>query len=687
MADQNEKKQQQSQSSIAPKIHPLLAQNLNIFNLSSEILNALKSHQANMEPQIDKEVQSGIANTDVSGSACSACGEIRFETAEEYREHFQTDWHRFNLRRKVSKSVVKPVSEEEFEEMLAELTDSSSDTDSEKPNISIQTSYDAVTALFEKHQFVHDTKEIEKENLQHYDSPYLWFSAQPFLPVEIHLGIYKQIFPDYRHGNSVEFLKNAQIKDSNAGTKRIWTMIMLSGGYFAGLVCSLNPYRTGKDAGMEPIVHKRFQRYTVRKKQGGAQSAHDNAKSGAKSAGADLRRFNEAKLQQEIRDLLATWKKWIEISECIFVYAPSANKKIIYGYEGAVMKKADSRIRSFPFSTKRPTLKELKRSFAKLTTLKIFEVSTESLKQIPLVQDPAEALARKVEVAAKTTGLSKAKTVKQDPIQETDLNGVKKLIDLIRKGKLDLLITHMQKFSISPKLTLEDEEFKATPTFLHLASFAGQPEIVSYFLTLNLDPTVISAQNKTPYDIAQNKETRNAFRRYMAEQMEKWDWSAAHVPSPLTKELEEEQERKAKEKEKKKKDKERKKKIIKEDDHMKKDKDEGNIAETSTIPKQTFIAQSISQVITDTNLTPEMKIRIEREKRARAAEVRFAKLTNRGNSESVLISNTKNSNHDINVGLVCEECNASLAGKVPFERMQWRYCSTQCVAKHRASVG
>lgn len=64
---------------------------------------------------------------------------------------------------------------------------------------------------------------------------------------------------------------------------------MLGGGHFAG----------GVFHGSEPILHKTFHCYTVRAGQGGSQSARDN-RSGyqAKSAGASLRRYNEAALVQ-----------------------------------------------------------------------------------------------------------------------------------------------------------------------------------------------------------------------------------------------------------------------------------------------------------------------------------------------------------------------------------------------------
>lgn len=46
--------------------------------------------------------------------------------------------------------------------------------------------------------------------------------------------------------------------------------------------------------GAEAIVHKTFHSYTVRAKQGGSQSTQDRSKGGCKSAGASLRRYNEA---------------------------------------------------------------------------------------------------------------------------------------------------------------------------------------------------------------------------------------------------------------------------------------------------------------------------------------------------------------------------------------------------------
>lgn len=65
----------------------------------------------------------------------------------------------------------------------------------------------------------------------------------------------------------------------------------------------------------------------------------------------------------------------------------------------------------------------------------------------------------------------------------------------------------------------------------------------------------------------------------------------------------------------------------------------------------------------------------EREKRAAAAETRIAAAAAQGNSAS----SKSGLAGDIN----CSCCNVSLAGKVPFHRYNYKYCSTSCMHVHR----
>lgn len=76
---------------------------------------------------------------------------------------------------------------------------------------------------------------------------------------------------------------------------------------------------------------------------------------------------------------------------------------------------------------------------------------------------------------------------------------------------------------------------------LHEASVSGNAALVLELLEQGLDPCAKDERGQTPYMLANEKEVRNTFRRFMSLNLEKWDWHAAKVPSALTKEMEESQ--------------------------------------------------------------------------------------------------------------------------------------------------
>lgn len=138
--------------------------------------------------------------------------------------------------------------------------------------------------------------------------------------------------------------------------------MMLGGGHFAAIIASLIPkirknHQSQEERQVDILASKTFHRYTTRRKQGGAQSANDAAKGNAHSAGSALRRYNEAALQKEIRELLGSWKEDLGKCEFLFIRATgTANRRTLFGYEGAVLKSSDPRIRGFPFTTRRPVI-------------------------------------------------------------------------------------------------------------------------------------------------------------------------------------------------------------------------------------------------------------------------------------------------------------------------------------------
>lgn len=86
-----------------------------------------------------------------------------------------------------------------------------------------------------------------------------------------------------------------------------------------------------------------------------------------------------------------------------------------------------------------------------------------------------------------------------------------------------------------------ESEVIGITTALHEAAKSGDAHKILELLEQGLDPCTRDEKGRTPYMLASEKEVRNTFRRFMAANVDKWDWHSAKVPSALTKEIEESQ--------------------------------------------------------------------------------------------------------------------------------------------------
>jgi len=177
-------------------------------------------------------------------------------------------------------------------------------------------------------------------------------------------------------------------------------------------------------------------------------------------------------------------------------------------------------------------------------------------------------------------------------------------------------------------------------TLLHVASAAAQKVVVRLLLDAGADPACKDKRGQTPYNVAPEKETRNVFRKYMGENPDKYDYSKAQIPGPLTAEIE------SKQSEKKKAQKALKKQREKEQ------KEEKRKQELEAEEKKKFASLS------------------DREKRALAAERRLAEQVA---ATGAGISNVKR----------CWSCGESLLGKIPFQYLEYSFCTPRCVQAHR----
>lgn len=90
-------------------------------------------------------------------------------------------------------------------------------------------------------------------------------------------------------------------------------------------------------------------------------------------------------------------------------------------------------------------------------------------------------------------------------------------------------------------------------TVLHTAAANGHSSLIPILMEHGSDPALKNNSGYTPYLMAKNKSVRDAFRRFMAQFPEAYDYGQAHVPSPLTQEMEQGRSRKEAEKRKEKK--------------------------------------------------------------------------------------------------------------------------------------
>lgn len=146
---------------------------------------------------------------------------------------------------------------------------------------------------------------------------------------------------------------------------------------------------------------------------------------------------------------------------------------------------------------------------------------------------------------------------------------------------------------------------------------------------MGANPTLPNASGKTPFEIAGDRFTRDRFRLARHTLGEnKWNWEAAHVGKPLTAQAV--AERDAREKTEQQAAKEEKAKENKRiaEEALKTKSANGATSSGGGGAGSLGIGANSGQVGKDTRgLSEEMKVKIERERRARAAEARFTALS------------------------------------------------------------
>ena len=77
----------------------------------------------------------------------------------------------------------------------------------------------------------------------------------------------------------------------------------------------------------------------------------------------------QAALTRDIQETMRGWAQHLQECALIFVHAPSANAAPLFHGEAPPLDRGDPRVRSVPFTTRRPTFSETKRVAQTLLTV------------------------------------------------------------------------------------------------------------------------------------------------------------------------------------------------------------------------------------------------------------------------------------------------------------------------------
>jgi len=292
------------------------------------------------------EIDVTADGTDLKLSQCGVC-KFHYKTRDEQVKHYKSKYHNYNLSLHMMKK--SPLTLNEFQAIQK--------TNENGGNIALSDSINLDSSESEE-QLTNTDKQFSKR------LPKFYFSNN----IGECFCFYKKLLYYEKNNQTQNEIISISRDLLTSAYCQFWTVILFNGDHFAAAVFE----------GDCPVVHKTLHHYVVRAKRGTSQSANDNAKGGkqnkAKSAGANLRRYNEGKQAADIYELLSTWKEnYLDKCKLIFVKIPPTKKEIFTGGKKPIFQKKDPRIRQIPFATKKPLFNEVVRTHTELYSITLYD--------------------------------------------------------------------------------------------------------------------------------------------------------------------------------------------------------------------------------------------------------------------------------------------------------------------------
>ncbi|XP_045633610.1 ankyrin repeat and zinc finger domain-containing protein 1 isoform X4 [Ursus americanus] len=571
---------------------------------------------------------------------CSTCDQT-FHNHQEQREHYKLDWHRFNLKQRLKDKPLLSALDFEKRSSTGDLSSISGSEDSDSASEEDLQIPDEERAEFEKPsrpQGFHPHRVLFQNARGQFLYAYRCVLGPRQMPPEE---------PEL-------LLHNLQ----NGGPGHC-VVLMAAAGHFAGAIFQ----------GRDVVTHKTFHRYTVRAKRGTAQGIRDARGGASRSAGANLRRYNEATLYKthlpratacapEADHLACPWRRPPGDNQVGLTSDTLEDERGEEGYGGRKKGSGSDGEDSFQVEL------ELVELTVGTLDLREFEVLPKRRRRkrnkkersrdlaagahVTLAQQPQgddETTSQSTQAHAGPLGpsLDEAETPDQSELWDV-------LLAACRAGDVGTLRLQLAAGSADPGvLSLLSAPLGSSGfTLLHAAAAAGRGSVVRLLLEAGADPTVQDARARPPYTVAADRSTRNEFRRFMEKNPDAYDYSKAQVPGPLTPEMEARQAMRKKEQKAARRQREQQQRKQREQEERER---EG---------QRRFAALS------------------DREKRALAAECRLAAQLGAPTPHtpgSAALSAPR-----------CWSCGTSLQGLTPFHYLDFSFCSTRCLRDHRCQA-
>jgi hypothetical protein len=352
--------------------------------------------------------------------------------------------------------------------------------------------------------------------------------------------------------------------------------------------------------------------------------------------GAQLRRAGEVNLWEDVQETVQLWKSFLDNSPLILVSCPKTMQKGLY----EATAKWRTKMRKIPLDVGRPTFESV---------VAVHEIMMQAtVKQvIPMEQaekEPVnEPVAKDAVHVPQETDNEKPVPIKEflpltplhefaaegnvqaiEELLETDANSCAELMDLAAGQDLMTPLHYAAEYS--------KEDANASAAMVSLLLLQGKA-----------NPCCVDGRNRIAYFLASHDKTREAFRRARAELGEEcwaWDAEAKVGPALSTEDMERKQEKAAEKKRRQR-------------------------------------ARQKEKKTRDKSQAQEMAERVKQEEEARKQEEDAKRIRDGLTPKTSTATN------------VCDFCQKTCKGKrrsQMFQRLDYVYCSYECVQKHKREL-